>query len=316
MKDKNSSMDIMGFGALNMDQLHLVDKIAGADEESFVNGFTETCGGSAANTIIGGSRLNLKTGFIGKVAQDREGDILHNNLIHENIDDKCIITSPSGRSGRVMGFIDSQGERALYVEPGVNDTITLDEIDIKHVSKTKILHLSSFVGESFYAQEKLLDEISGIKISFDPGMIYAHKGIKSLEKILYSTNILLLNELELKILLKKDNFQDNSDLIKSLKTFTNYGIDTVVVKMGEKGAMAFDGSQSIFKPCFKVECRDTTGAGDSFNAGFLYGVIKKFSLEDACEFGNKVASRCVECIGATDGLPLIDDMSLEKYEKN
>lgn len=337
MTNKNDQLDIIGFGALNMDQLHLVDKIAGSDEESFIHGFQESCGGSAANTIIGASRLGLKTGFFGKLASDREGDLLHQNLIQEGVDVNGLIVSPKGRSGRVMGFVDKKGDRALYVEPGINDEITLEQIDLDYASKTKIIHLSSFVGNSFNAQEELLSQIPDeVKVSFDPGRIYAEKGFNDLKKILNRTNILLINQAELKIMMASEadyniksnlnNFDslsnldkdspDNSNLIKSFDIFTNLGIDTIVVKMGDKGSFAFDGSQTVFVPCFDVNCIDTTGAGDSFNAGFLYAQINDFSLEKSCEFGNLVASKCVECTGATNGLPSISNIDLEKYEKN
>ncbi|MDO9626556.1 MAG: carbohydrate kinase family protein [Methanobacteriaceae archaeon] len=340
MTNKNDQMDIIGFGALNMDQLHLVDKIAGPDEESFIHGFQESCGGSAANTIIGASRLGLKTGFVGKLASDGEGDLLHQNLIQEGVDVNGLIISPKGRSGRVMGFVDKKGDRALYVEPGINDEISIDQIDIDYASKTKIIHLSSFVGNSFKAQEDLLSQIPDeVIVSFDPGRIYAEKGFNALKKILNRTDILLINQAELKIMLASENDKtdsniksnlnnfdllsnldkesnDKSNLIKSFDIFTDLGIDTIVVKMGDKGSFAFDGSQEVFVPCFDVKCIDTTGAGDSFNAGFLYAQINDFSLEKSCEFGNLVASKCVECTGATYGLPSISNIDLEKYEKN
>lgn len=326
MTNKNTKLDLIGFGALNMDQLHRVDKIAGPDEESFVNGFTESCGGSAANTIIGASRLGLKTGFIGKVASDSEGDRLYQNLIQEGVDVKGIDISSEGRSGRVMGFIDKNGDRALYVEPGINDEITINEINIDYAYNTKIIHLSSFVGDSFNAQEDLLSKIPDeVIVSFDPGRIYVEKGFDALEMILNRTDILLINEAELKILLAHEtdydiksylSQPDNNNLVKSLNVLMDLGIDTIVVKMGDKGSFAFDGSQDVFAPCFDVECVDTTGAGDSFNAGFLYGKINDFSLENSCEFGNLVASKCVECTGATNGLPSVSNIDLEKYEKN
>lgn len=344
MTNKNAKFDIIGFGALNMDQLHLVDKIAGPDEESFVSGFKESCGGSAANTIIGTSRLGLKTGFIGKVSQDHEGELLYQNLTQEGVDLEGLMISSEGRSGRVMGFVDKNGDRALYVEPGINDEITFNQIDISYATNSKIIHLTSFVGGSFNAQEELMENIpDNILISFDPGRIYSEKGIQGLKKILSRTNILLINEAELQILVGKNQLNDHdfvnnsldissyidstdeddstdkgdfSNLIKSLNVFLDMGIDKVIVKMGDKGAIAFDGSQLIHVPSFDVECIDTTGAGDSFNAGFLYGQINGFSLEKSCEFGNFVASKCVECMGATTGFPSVSEISLEKYEKN
>jgi ribokinase len=126
--------DVVGFGALNVDKLYKVNKIAGAEEEGFIIDFKKACGGSAANTIVGLARLGCKVGFIGKVAMDREGKMLIEDFRREGVDTKGIILAKTGRSGTVMGFVDEKGERALYVDPGVNDTIEFEEINKEYAS--------------------------------------------------------------------------------------------------------------------------------------------------------------------------------------
>lgn len=298
-------LDVIGFGALNADQLYTVDKIANHDDESFIKDFTQTCGGSAANTCIGISRLGLKTGYIGKISNDDEGKLLKNNLINENINLDNLIISNEGRTGKVMGFIDSNGERALYVDAGVNDTIKISEIVLKKINKTRLLHLSSFVGESFKTQIELVNKISKkVQISFDPGMIYVNKGLNALIDILSNTDILLLNLKELELLLNK-NIENIGD---SLNPLWDLGIKTIVVKQGSKGASAYQEDQEITSQAFNVNCIDTTGAGDAFNAGFIYSYLTNKTLEESCLFGNKVAAYSVTKIGATTGLPYIKDL--------
>ncbi|PKL71066.1 MAG: carbohydrate kinase family protein, partial [Methanobacteriales archaeon HGW-Methanobacteriales-2] len=163
-------LDAVGFGALNLDRLYRVNKIAGKDEEAYITELNESCGGSAANTIIGLARLGLATGFLGKVASDREGDLLLENLKKEGVDSDGVIQSHHGRSGNVQGFVDTEGERALYVDPGVNDEITSQEIDLEYLSNTRLIHLTSFVGKTIQIQKELLDSIpSNVTVSTDPG---------------------------------------------------------------------------------------------------------------------------------------------------
>ena len=78
-----SQFDAVGFGALNVDKLFKVERISGAEEESSVIEYSETCGGSAANTMVGMARLACKVGFIGKVASDPEGKMLLQDLLRE-----------------------------------------------------------------------------------------------------------------------------------------------------------------------------------------------------------------------------------------
>jgi ribokinase len=236
---------------------------------------------------------------VGKVSRDSEGETLLNNLKNEGVDTRGIIQSPTGRSGTVHGYVDREGQRALYVDPGVNDEITLSEINQEYASNTHLLHLTSFVGESIEAHESLLETIPDqIIVSLDPGMIYASKGLKSLEKILQRTNILLTNQIELDLLLSPIEGQD-----AKISTLLNYGIEILVIKQGQKGCLVTDGAKTYLLEAFKVDCQDTTGAGDAFNSGFIYGFLDGKSIKESAMIGNFVASCCVQELGATTGLP-------------
>ena len=192
------TFDVVGFGALNVDTLFKVNQIAGAEEESFIEANSETCGGSAANTMVGLARLGCRVGFIGKVGGDEKGALLLEDFEREGVDTSGVIRVKQGSSGSVMGFIDKQGARALYVDSGVNDTIMLEEIKAKYVLNARFLHLTSFVGEkSFDSQKKLLESLPDVKVSFDPGALYAKKGFSKLEPIIKKTHTMMPNSSEL-----------------------------------------------------------------------------------------------------------------------
>ena len=272
------NVDVIGFGALNVDKLYKVGHIAEIDGESFIKGEEESPGGSAANTIIGLSKLGCSTSYIGKIADDEEGDLLEYNLMINDVYLTNLIYADSGNSGKVLGFVSDEGDRALYVDPGVNDEITIDEINPLNVNACKILHYTSFVGDSFYAQKQLLKFLNeDIILSFDPGMLYVKRGVEELKEILKRTDILLINENELKLLFEEyyreklsipeDKELSFRDLAVNIR---NDGIDTVVVKRGAEGAYAINKKDEEVKiPAFICEAVDTTAAGDSFNAGFL-----------------------------------------------
>lgn len=290
--------DAVGFGALNMDQLYMVDKIIGPEEETIIKGFRESCGGSAANTIIGLSRLGLKTAYIGKVAMDREGIKLKENLEREKVSLDLLTTTEKGRSGKVIGFVDDHGQRALYLDPGINDTIKIDEIKINLVENSRLLHLTSFAGEGLHVQETLLERLSSRPlISLDPGNLYAKKGIKALKRLIGSVNILLLNEMELRMML--DFHGPYKEAAKLLKD----EVDIIIVKRGPLGVYGLMDGLEVEVPALEVECVDTTGAGDAFNAGFLYAWLTGHDLKTSCYFGNYIASHCIQGYGATSMLP-------------
>jgi ribokinase len=300
-----TKFDVVGFGALNVDMLFKVQKLAGADEESFIEDYTEACGGSAANTIVGLARLGCKTGFIGKVANDRGGKLQIDCFSKEGVDTDGIIQGNKGKSGSVMGFVDKKGARALYINSGVNDTIEPREINYSYLSQTKYVHLSSFVGEkSFRAQKKLLSALPNcVKISFDPGSVYAQKGFALIEPIIRSSYVLMPNTFELELLTGETDHRKGADLMIGL------GVKIVAVKLGDKGCYVTDGQEQLKVEPFKVKAVDTTGAGDAFCAGFLYGLINKKSLYECGQIANFVASRSVTAMGARAGLPYAKDLA-------
>ncbi|UCE96234.1 MAG: carbohydrate kinase family protein [Candidatus Bathyarchaeota archaeon] len=295
--------DALGFGALNIDKLFKVNKIAGQDEESFVIDYSESCGGSAANTIVGMARLGMKTSFIGKVADDREGKLLLDNFKREEVDTQGIVVARRGRSGVVMGFVDKEGERALYVDPGVNDIIGQKEVNLHHVRNTRLIHLTSFVGEMpLENQKKLVEQLpEDVKVSFDPGMLYAEKGMSILRPIIQRAFVVLPNEVELKML-------TGTEYKEGIKKLLNEGPKVVAVKLNKKGCFVSNGEESHLVEPFRVKIVDTTGAGDAWNAGFLYGLLKNKSLMECGRIGNFVASRCIMKLGARAGLPKLADL--------
>lgn len=290
--------DVIGIGALNVDKLYMVEQIAKEDEESSVIDFAEACGGSAANTMVGLARLGLKTGYVGKVARDREGRLLLGDFKKEKVDTHGIVAAKNGRSGVVMGFVDRKGERALYIDAGVNSTIILDEINLEYANNTAFMHVTSFVGEkAFQVQRKLMTTLSGdVKISLDPGRLYAERGLSALERIIERCYIVFPNEHELKLLTGEDH-------VKGAEILLGKGVNIVAVKLGPKGCYVTNGLEKHLIPRYPVRVVDTTGAGDAFCAGFLYGLIKNKSLRQCGKLGNYVASKCIEKIGARTGLP-------------
>ncbi len=296
--------DVICFGALNLDRLCRVDRIAREDEESTIIEVEEYPGGSAANTAVGLARLGLKVGYVGKISRDREGEILVRSLREEEVDTGGIVVSKTGRSGVVYGYVDRNGNKALYVDPGVNSQLDFSEIDVEYISSANVLHLSSFVGEKAYrAQIEVLKALpSRVKVSLDPGNIYARKGQEILSEMLSRCYIVMPNKFETELITGKRDVKKGAEKLLSL------GPSIVAIKLGSRGCYVTDGNESHFIEAFKVKAVDTTGAGDAFNAGFIYGVMKGKGIFKAGRLGNFVASRCIMSRGARAGLPSEEDV--------
>jgi ribokinase len=293
--------DVIGYGALNMDRMMLVDKIPGVDEEGYVLSVEHHPGGSAANTIVGLARLGLRTGYIGKVGTDEDGEFLMENMRREGVDTRCVKVC-EGNSGVALCLVDRKGNRALLITSGVNDTIGIDDIDLDYIRKAGFLHLTSFIGKkSFETQKGLIDLFPG-KISFDPGQLYAERGMKEMGDIISNSTVIFASEREVELLTDCDY-----DYRKGASVLLDEGVRIVAVTRGERGCYVTNGREEYDIPAEKTDVVDTTGAGDAFNAGFLFGLIKGKSLKECGRLGNKAASLCIRRNGTRDGLPMVLD---------
>jgi ribokinase len=250
------------------------------------------------------ARLGCKVGFIGKVASDAEGRMLLEDFRKEGVNTEGVTVATTGRSGKVLGFVGKDGERALYIDPGVNDIIKLDEIDRKYASSTKFLHLSSFVGkQSFETQKRIVGQLpKEVRVSFDPGALYSRMGLARLRTIIKKTSVMMPNAGEIALLTGKSNYRAGARLL------INEGVEILAAKLGSKGCYVTNGYRDYMVKPFKVKVVDTTGAGDAFNAGFIYGLLSGKEISEAGRIGNFVASMSITAIGARAGLPTLSEL--------
>ncbi len=253
-------------------------------------------GGSAANTIVALARLGKRVGFIGNVGNDEEGKEMLRDFEKEKVDTTGI-KKINDKTGLALCFVDSSGERALYVYPGANNFLSIDEERLNYAKKAEILHLSSFVGgASIEEQKKLVEEIKDVKISFAPGELYASKGLEFVKELLSESYVVFLNKREIKLLTGKNYEEGAEELLR-------IGAKVIAITLGEKGCYIASKKEKIKVKAFPTEVIDTTGAGDAFAAGFLLGLLEGKDLYECGKIGNKVASLCISKVGAREGLP-------------
>ena len=295
-------MDVIGFGHLNYDYLFKVENLGSAGSEVKILESKEEIGGSAANTICGLARLGFKTSYLGAIGDDSEGDKILKNLKKENID-TAFVKKKQGNTSKVLIFVDSKGERTMYIVSGVTKTFSLQDIELNQVEESKVLHMSHFATDKqFGLQKTLANQLNKVKISYAPGAS-VKRGLKELEPILTKTHVLFLNKSEIETVTNLP-YEDGA------KSLLKLGVKIVAVTLGKEGCYVSDGKSSSLVPSIKTTVVDTTGAGDAFNAGFLSGMLGFRSLKECGRVGNQVASLCIQKLGARDGLPRKEDISL------
>jgi ribokinase len=240
----------------------------------------------------------MSTGFIGAVGNDSEAKVVLDSLKSVGCDTSYTNKKADARTGLVIGLVDPKGERALYIASGANDLLSENDIDHSYLEGVDFLHISSFVSDAqLDVQKKVVEKLNPeTKLSFAPGSLYSKKGFEELEPLIKMTYVLFLNEYEAKLLTGKDYEEASEFLI-------GYGCKIVCVTLKENGCYITDGKFKEHIVAVKTEVRDTTGAGDAFCAGFLFGLSQGKELNECGRLGNFVASRCIMKIGARSGLP-------------
>jgi ribokinase len=288
--------DVVGLGALNYDVLYAVKRIARGGEEVGILEVKKAPGGSAANTIVALARLGAAVGFVGMVGTDEEGDLILDDFRTEGVETR--IRKKEGYTGAAIGFVDADGERALYIYPGVNDQLCREDIDMDFVNNARFLHTSSFVSKEQLEMQCELAKYVKIKLSFSPGMLCFHYELADLINVIERSAVVFLSHDELHALVNADNYENGADIL------LNCGAQIVCVTLGAQGCYVTDSSGASHAiPAYPTDVVDTTGAGDSFAAGFLYGLLHEKSIEESGKIGNMVASFCIREYGARKGLP-------------
>jgi len=298
-----SEKDVVGLGALNYDVLYAVERIARGGEEVGILDVKKAPGGSAANTIVALSRLGVEVDFVGMVGTDEEGELILEDFRKEGVETQIRIEE--GYTGAAIGFVDAQGERALYIYPGVNDQLCMEDIDKDFVNNARFLHTSSFVNkEQLEMQRELVMHLKS-KLSFSPGMLCFQYELEDLIEVIEQSAVVFLSHDELKSLVNGESYE------KGAETLLNGGAQIVCVTLGERGCYVTNAAgESHVIAAYPTDVVDTTGAGDAFAAGFLYGLLRARSIEESGKIGNMVASSCIREYGARKGLPY--NLSLDK----
>lgn len=295
---RNSSrFDLCIVGDLNIDYLGTVPRFPEPDEEVEFTSLGAYLGGSGANAAVVASKLNLSVAYYSAVGMDAIGTELIKQLNRAGLSHQFVIQVDQMPSGLVFGAISPNGVRRLFSFRGANLSLNADQISDEVLMSCRRLHLN---GPEFTVGLELLARSRKIQIpnSIDPGLILIDQHRHEMDEILAFTDILFVNTMEFNTLAQgADNSQKAMDLHQR-------GVKWVVVKKGEEGSEIYrQGSPSQVMPALPINAIDSTGAGDAFNAAFLYGLLNEYPIQSIQTLANAVGALAASAAGATTGVP-------------
>ncbi len=253
---------------------------------------SQSSGGSAANTIHGLAKLGVETAFIGKVGKDDFGDFFRDDLIKSNITPELILSN--NESGCAIALISPDSERTFATFLGAAVELTAEDLEKFDFNKYDYFHIEGYLVQNHSLLEKAvqLAKENGLIISLDLASFnVVEDNLDFLKKIVEEyVDIVFANEEEAKSFTGKEPEESLIHL---------GGIcDIAVVKIGEKGSMIKKGDKVFKAGVIDVTPIDTTGAGDLYASGFLYGMVNNLPLDKCGEIGAILSGRVIENTGA------------------
>ncbi len=298
---------VLVLGSINIDFVSFVSRYPQPGETLVSNDFGIFQGGKGANQAIALAKLDVPTLMLGKVGKDILSDFALSSLQESRVDITGINKSQKNSTGSASIWVNAQGQNSIVIYPGANGEVDEDFI-IQH---EKFFDDASWLLTQFEVPlESILLALKfakkhGLKTIMDPAPV---KKINN-DDIWRLVDYLLPNEIELKELAHTEN------VLKAIHILKSRGVKEVIVKLGKQGA-AYEGKGKLVAfPATPVEQRiDTTGAGDCFTAGFLYGMIQQRDIPQAIKIANLTASYSIQKKGAAISFPNKSEIDWKKLE--
>jgi sulfofructose kinase len=297
---KDTEYDVVGFGTNAVDFLIEVPNYPVFNSKIELSGYTQAAGGEVATSMVGLQRLGLRTSYVGRFGNDHAGEIGIESLRREGVDLRYAETIDGARTQIAFIIIDERnGERTVIWKRDAGLHYTENEVPVASVENTRLLHFTPHDARACIRLAEAARQRDTI-VSIDVDNVF-----EDVEKLLGLVDIIIASsDFPSKL------FGPVEERTALRKLQDRYGAGIVGVTLGEKGSLLLCEDLFIETPGFAVPggCKDTTGAGDSFRVGLLYGLMRGESIEQSARIANAVAALKCRAVGARTALPLPEEV--------
>jgi sugar/nucleoside kinase (ribokinase family) len=301
-------VDVLCVGQLAADILvRPVERVDFGVDTRRVDGIDIKSGGDGLNVALGLAKLGNRVGFCGKVGSDQLGGHLAEVIRRAGIDDRGLCRTDETTTCACLVLINGSGDRAFFYHGGANELFSLADVDDALVAEASIVHvggtylLPRLDGEGtarLFARAQAAGKLTSMDVTWD----VTGRWLSVVEPCLPHLSYFMPSIRE------AERIAGTSDPARIAEFFEAKGVGTSVVKLGEKGCYVKPrGEPGVSVAAFPTHVVDTTGAGDSFVAGFLTGVLKKWDPRRAAGFACAVAALNIQKVGATGGIPTFEE---------
>ena len=265
-------------------------------------------GGSGANTMIGISQLGGLSAFSGKIGLDQRGHEYHKDLEKKGV--KSVLGIGEGMTGSSLILVSEDGSRTMNTHLGMCQELQPDDIDVNVIEASSILYLTGFLWDTENQKASVRNALTiaeqfpvqvALSLS-DPFCVERHRE-DFLELIKSQVSMLFCNQEEAFSMMETQVTQEAIEMLSE-------SVETVIMTLGSRGSLICENGDISYIDPLDVKVVDTTGAGDAYAAGFLYGYSQGKSMVECGRIASVLAGTVIEQIG-----PRIEDEMMDKLNK-
>ncbi|HBH13801.1 MAG TPA: hypothetical protein DDX29_11940 [Clostridiales bacterium] len=291
-----TDIDVLAVGGIDIDWLLKMQKLPSFDEKLIADYLGQFPGGPVGNFACIASQLGLNVASMCTIGDDQGGNLILKDFQNYNVDVSYVIVDPNITTPFVIVIVDPTGEKAVIIPKFHQNRAFL--IQPEAIKRSKFVymmasdyaHLKEVAVIAHNSGTKLMVDIEPSEILLD-GKIY---------ELLPYCDIASFNEQGFECTLGKPFSMD------ALVELLDYGPEVVLVTRGNKGVVAADHNEIVQVPAYDVPVNDTTGAGDTFNAAFLFGTFCGYNLKKRVEYGTAAAGILIQSVGTRTNLPTVE----------
>ena len=295
----NTATDVAVVGSVNLDLVVRVEAVPLVGETVLGDDLREVPGGKGANQAVAASRLGRSVGFVGRVGDDGNGATLRRALTDAEVDTTFLAATADTPSGVALINVERGGDNAIVVSPGANAHLDTADVDAAHdlLSNAKVVLLQLEI--PLEAVQRAAGLATGTVI-LNPAPARPLPN-----ELLDQVDILIPNQTELAAL---TGFDAPITAQNAAEAASKLPVDSIVVTLGEQGALVIDHGETTAVPAPAITPVDTTAAGDSFCAALASALVEGASLTEAASWAVKVGAATTLRPGAQPSLPTASEV--------
>lgn len=277
-------IDIVGVGLNATDTLIPLSHFPGSGSKVEIRSATVMPGGQVASAMMACRQWGLQARYVGKLGDDTAADLHRAEFAKAGVDAR-LITAPGCASQQAFILVEDSGERTVLWKRDARLKLQPEELQQEWITDARALHVDGHDTEAAIAAAGWAREV-GIPVVADLDEMYP-----GVERLLSRVDYLIVSRDIPELLTGQADLRESLPRVKE-----RFGCTLTAATLGHDGVLAWDGQRFRYRPAYRVDVVDTTGAGDIFHAGFIYGLLQNWELGRTLDFA--CAAAALNCTGA------------------